>query len=130
MGIIMTMKKIIATENAPGAIGPYSQAVETDGMIFTSGQLGMDPSTGELKTGIEAQTAAALDNLKAILESEGLSLENVVKTMVFISDMDKFSAVNEVYKTYFTGSFPARSCIEAARLPKNALVEIEAVAVR
>ena len=124
------MKKIIATKNAPGAIGPYSQAVETDGMIFTSGQLGMDPSTGELKTGIEAQTAAALDNLKAILESEGLSLENVVKTMVFISDMDKFSTVNEVYKTYFTGSFPARSCIEAARLPKDALVEIEAVAVR
>ncbi|MBI9108148.1 MAG: RidA family protein [Spirochaetales bacterium] len=124
------MKKLIATENAPGAIGPYSQAVEVNGMIYTSGQLGIDPATGELPEGVEAQTEMALKNAEAILKSEGLSLANVFKTLVFIKDMNDFGKMNGIYSKFFSKDFPARSCVEVARLPKDGLVEIEVIAIR
>lgn len=123
------MKKIIATENAPGAIGPYSQAVKVNGLVYTSGQIGMDPATGNLSEGIEAQTEAALKNVEAILKTEGLSMPDVFKTLVFIKDMNDFSRMNEIYSTYFSSDYPARSCVEVARLPKDALVEIEVIAL-
>jgi len=125
------MRKVIETDKAPAAIGPYSQAIDTGGFIFTSGQIPVDPSTGEVvQGGIEAQTAQVLENLKQVLEAAGSSLPNVIKTTVFIKDMGSFSAMNKVYETYFTEPFPARSCVEVARLPKDVLVEIEAVAQR
>jgi 2-iminobutanoate/2-iminopropanoate deaminase len=122
------MKKIIVTDKAPGAIGPYSQGIVTDSMVYTSGQLPIDVKTGEMPSTIEGQAKQSLENVKAVLEAGGSSMENVVKTTVFLSDMNNFAAMNEVYKTFFKGEFPARSAIEAARLPKDALVEIEAVA--
>ncbi len=122
------MKKIIKTDKAPGAIGPYSQAIEINGLIYTSGQLGMDPGTGELASGIEAQTELALRNAEAILLSRNLSLSNVFKALVFIKDMNDFARMNKVYGTFFTDNYPARSCVEVARLPKDALVEIEVIA--
>lgn len=124
------MKKIIATQKAPGAIGPYSQAVEVNGFIYTSGQLPIDTATGEFPLGIEAQTEASLKNVQAILESEGLSMKNVVKALVFLKNMEDFPKMNGVYQTFFSDAFPARSCVEVARLPKDALVEIEVVAAR
>ena len=124
------MKKIIATENAPGAIGPYSQAVEVNGMVYTSGQLGINTATGEFAEGIEGQTEAALKNAEAILKEAGLSLKDVFKTLVFIKNMNDFGKMNEIYSKYFTGDFPARSCVEVARLPKDGLVEIEVIALR
>ncbi len=124
------MKKIIATENAPGAIGPYSQATEVNGFVYTSGQLGIDTATGELAAGVEAQTEAALKNAAAILAEAGLSLNDVFKTLVFIKDMNDFGKMNAVYSRFFTGDFPARSCVEVARLPKDGLVEIEVIAAR
>lgn len=124
------MKKIIATKNAPGAIGPYSQAVEVNGMIYTSGQIGMDPVTKELSEGVEAQTETALKNAEAILKSQGLTLSDVFKTLVFIKDMNDFSRMNAVYSRFFSSDFPARSCVEVARLPLDALVEIEVIALR
>lgn len=125
------MKKIISTTNAPSAIGPYSQATALPGMVFTSGQLGLDPATGAFpEGGVEAQTHCALSNLKNVLEAAGSSMDKVLKTTVFLSDMNNFAAVNAIYAQYFTeGSFPARSAVEVARLPKDALVEVEAVAV-
>ena len=99
-------------------------------VLFTSGQLGLDPATGELKEGVEAQTTQALENLKAVLEAAGLSMKNVVKTVVFLDNMGDFAAVNAIYATYFEGDTPARSCVQVAALPKGGLVEIEAVAVR
>ena len=121
-------KKIIHTEKAPQAIGPYSQAQVIGDLIFISGQIPLVPSTGELVTEIKAATKQSLENVKAILEEAGTSLENVVKTVVFIKDMNDFPLVNEVYGEYFTTNLPARSCVEVARLPKDALIEIEVIA--
>ena len=125
------MKTIISTEKAPAAIGPYAQAVEKGGLIFTSGQLPIDPATGAFPAGIEAQTAQSLNNVKAILAAAGVSMDAVLKTTVFLSDMNDFAAMNKVYATFFSeGCSPARSAVQAARLPKDALVEIEVVAAR
>ncbi|MDQ0196311.1 RidA family protein [Paenibacillus wynnii] len=121
-------KKQISTTNAPGAIGPYSQAITAGNWVYTSGQLGMNPETGDLAEGVQEQARQALNNLKAILEEAGASLDHVVKTTVFLKDMNDFVAVNEVYSTFFTEPYPARSAVEVARLPKDGLVEIEAVA--
>ena len=123
-------KTVITAQNAPAAVGPYSHAVMAGDVLFTSWQLGLDPATGELKEGVEAQTTQALENLKAVLEAAGLSMKNVVKTVVFLDNMGDFAAVNAIYATYFEGDTPARSCVQVAALPKGGLVEIEAVAVR
>lgn len=124
------MLKSVSTEKAPGAIGPYSQAIKVGDMLYTSGQLGMDPSTGELvNSDIKLETKRALDNLVAILEEAGASVETVVKTTVFVKDMNDFAKVNEVYSEYFSSHKPARSCVEVARLPKDGNVEIEAMAI-
>ena len=126
----MSEKKIIATTNAPGAIGPYSQAIAANGFVYTSGQLPIDPATGAFPEGIEAQTRQSLTNVKNILESAGSSMAKVVKTTVFLSDIANFGAMNEVYGTFFgEGGYPARSAVEVARLPKDAMVEIEVVAL-
>lgn len=123
------MTKIISTAKAPAAIGPYSQAVNIGALTFTSGQLPINPETGIMPDNISDQTRQSLENVKAILESAGLSMNNVIKTTVFLSDMNNFAAMNSVYAEFFKeGSFPARSAVEVARLPKDALVEIEAVA--
>lgn len=123
------MSRAIKTDKAPAAIGPYSQAIDTGTFIYTSGQIPVNPSTGEVVDGgIEQQTAQVLENLKNVLEAAGSSLSKVIKTTVFIKDMNSFSVVNEVYKEYFTEPYPARSCVEVARLPKDVLIEIEAVA--
>ena len=122
------MKKIIATNDAPAAIGPYSQAVELNGTLFISGQIPVNPATGEMPQGIEAQTRQVLKNIGAILEADGLTYNDVVKTTVMIANMADFAAMNAVYAEFFTEDKPARVCFQAAALPKNALVEIEAVA--
>ena len=124
------MKKIIATKNAPAAIGPYSQAVQAGNMLFASGQLGLDPATGQFpEGGVKEQTAQAFKNVKAILTEAGLTMDNVVKTTVFLADMGDFAAMNEVYVAQFEGTFPARSAVAVKTLPKNALVEVEVIAV-
>lgn len=124
------MKKVISTEHAPAAIGPYAQAVAANGMVYTSGQLPIDPATGAFPEGIAAQTRQSLTNVKAILAKAGVGMDRVVKTTVFLSDMNNFAAMNEVYAEFFSeGGYPARSAVEVARLPKDALVEIEVVAV-
>ncbi|MPY15444.1 RidA family protein [Paenibacillus glucanolyticus] len=123
-------KNIISTNQAPGAIGPYSQAVEINGLVYTSGQLGLNPETGEFGEGVQEQTKLSLSNVKAILEAAGTSLEQVVKTTVFLKDMNDFTAVNEVYGSFFAEPYPARSAVEVARLPKDGLVEIEVIAVK
>lgn len=120
----------VSTPNAPAALGPYSQAVDTGSTVYCSGQLGLDPATGNLADGVQAQTHQALKNLQAVLNEAGLSLDNVVKTTVFVQDLADFGTVNKIYGTYFHGGFPARSCVQIAALPKNALVEIECIAVR
>ncbi len=120
----------VSTPNAPAALGPYSQAVDTGSTVYCSGQLGLDPATGNLADDVQAQTHQALKNLQAVLNEAGLSLDNVVKTTVFVQDLADFGTVNEIYGTYFHGGFPARSCVQIAALPKNALVEIECIAVR
>ena len=123
------MKQIIATDKAPAAIGPYSQAVKTGNLIFTSGMIPIDPVTNTLvEGGIEVQATRAIENLKALLEASGSGLDKVVKTVVFIKDMNDFAKVNEIYATFFTDAYPARSCVEVARLPKDVLIEIEAIA--
>jgi len=125
------MKQIIATDAAPAAIGPYSQGVDGGGVVITSGQLPIDPATGAFPAGgIAGQTRQSLKNVQAVLAQAGLGLENVIKTTVFLQDMDDFAAMNEVYATFFPAEPPARSAVEVARLPKGALVEIEAIAVR
>ena len=124
------MKNQINTANAPGAIGPYSQAIDTGSMVFASGQLPIDPATGAMPADITMQTRQSLTNVKAILESAGLSMDNVVKTTVYLSDMADFTAMNAVYETFFQSPFPTRSAIAVKTLPKNALVEIEVIAVR
>ena len=122
------MIQTVATDKAPGAIGPYSQAKIVNGMVYTSGQLGMFPNDN-LPEGVQAQAIQSLTNIKNILEAAGSSMDKVVKTLVFIKDMNDFGKVNEVYGTFFKeGAYPARSCVEVARLPKDALVEIEVVA--
>ena len=123
------MKEIIATEKAPAAIGQYSQAVKVGNLLFTSGMIPIDPATNTLvEGGIEVQAERALENVKALLEASGTSLDKVVKTVVFIKDMNDFAKVNEIYAKYFTENFPARSCVEVARLPKDVLIEMEAIA--
>ena len=124
------MKKEIATTAAPGAIGPYSQAIDTGTFVFASGQLPVDPSTGTMPDDITAQTEMSLRNVAAVLAGAGLTLANVVKTTVFLADMGDFAAMNEVYARHFPAPFPARSAVAVRTLPKNALVEIEVVAVR
>lgn len=121
-------KKVVSTENAPGAIGPYSQAIRIGDKLFTSGQLPLNPQTGEMVTEIKAATKQSLENVKAILASEGFGMEDILKTTVFLKDMDDFAAMNEVYATYFVENPPARSAIQVAKLPKDAVVEIEVIA--
>ena len=124
------MKEIISTENAPGAIGPYSQAIKTGNMVFCSGQIPLDPKTGEfVSEKITEQTEQVLKNLSAVLEAAGSNLNNVVKTTVFLSDMNDFTAMNEVYAKFFSENKPARATVQAARLPRDARVEIECIAV-
>ncbi|GIP51196.1 RidA family protein [Paenibacillus vini] len=122
-------RKAIATNEAPGAIGPYSQAVQFGNMIFTSGQLGMN-SAGEFPPTVEEQAKQSLSNVKAILEAAGFGMEQIVKTTVYLQDMTDFASVNEVYATFFSEPYPARSAVEVAKLPKNGLVEIEVIAVK
>lgn len=124
------MKKTICSPKAPGAIGPYSQAVEANGMVFVSGQLPIDATTGVMAEGAEAQARQSLENMKHILEEAGLDMSNIVKTTVFLADMSFFADMNKVYATYFDGAFPARSAVAVKALPKDALVEIECIAVR
>ena len=150
------MKKVISTEKAPAAIGPYSQAIEVNGMVYTSGVIPVDPATGNIAEGVEAQAEQAfknlcdpvvpetgeipegsvaqakqaLTNLSNLLEAAGTNMDNVVKTTVFIKEMNDFSAINDVYKTFFTADFPSRSCVEVARLPKDVMLEIEAIAIK
>lgn len=122
------MKKEISTKNAPAAIGPYSQAIEVNGMLYTSGMIPINPATGELVTGsVEAQAEQALTNLKSLIEASGSSMDKVVKTVVFIKDMNDFAKINGIYEKYFTAPFPARSCVEVARLPKDVAIEVEAI---
>jgi 2-iminobutanoate/2-iminopropanoate deaminase len=124
------LKEIIQTEHAPQAIGPYSQAVRANGLIFASGQIPTDPQTGQFVAGgIAEQTEQVLKNLQAVLEAAGSGLANVVKTTVFLVDMKEFAAMNEVYGTFFSDQPPARATVEAARLPRDARVEIEAIAL-
>ncbi len=123
-------KELINTDKAPAAIGPYAQAIKVNGFLFTSGQIPIDPNTGDIVTGgIEAQATQVLNNLSAVLSAAGAGMQNVVKTTVFIKDMNDFPKLNAVYAQYFSEPYPARSTVEVARLPKDVLVEIEAVAV-
>ena len=125
------MKTIISTAKAPAAIGPYSQATDLGSLVITSGQLPIDPATGAFPEGVQEQTKQSLANVKAILEAAGLTMDSVVKTTVFLSDMNNFGAMNGVYAEFFTeGKYPARSAVEVARLPKDALVEIEVIACK
>lgn len=127
------MTQIINTENAPAAIGPYVQAVATGSLVFTSGQLPIDPATGEMPAEVAAQALQSLKNVQAIIEASGLTMNNVFKMTVFVKDLNTFATVNEVYQKFFDdlgAGYPARSCVEVARLPKDALVEIEAIARR
>ena len=124
------MKNVIATDKAPAAIGPYSQAIEVNGMVYTSGIIPVDPATGEIPEGAAAQADRVFKSMTALLESAGSSMKNVVKTTVFIKNMEDFAAINEVYAKYFPEPFPARSCIEVARIPKDVLLEAEAIAIK
>lgn len=123
-------RETISAKNTPAAVGPYVHAVLAGDMLFTSGQLGLDPVTGALPEGVEAQADQAIKNLRAVIEEAGMTLQNVVKTTVFLADINDFAAVNEIYARYFTGEVPARSCVQAAALPKGGLFEIEAIAVK
>lgn len=125
------MKKVIATTKAPAAIGPYNQAIQVGNMLFASGQLGLDPATGNFpEGGVKEQTIQSFQNVKAILEEAGSSINDVVKTTVFLADMADFAAMNEIYASQFEGDFPARSAVAVKTLPKNALVEVEVIAVK
>jgi 2-iminobutanoate/2-iminopropanoate deaminase len=124
------MMETVSTENAPGAIGPYSQAVKTGNLVFCSGQIPIDPATGEfVSNDVAEQTEQVLKNLTAVLEAAGTHLNNVVKTTVFLADMNDFAAMNEVYAKFFDTNKPARATVQAARLPKDARVEIECIAI-
>ena len=122
-------KQTVSTPNAPAAIGPYSQGVKVGNLIFTSGQLPMNPQSGELVADINGATKQSLDNVRAVLESAGSSMDKIVKTVVFLKDMNDFAAMNAVYATYFPSNPPARSAVQVARLPKDAILEIEAIAL-
>lgn len=122
--------KIIATEKAPAAIGPYSQAIEVNGMVYTSGIIPVDPATGNIPEGSVAQAEQAFLNMKNLLEAAGTDISQVVKTTVFIKEMNDFGAINEVYAKYFTEPYPSRSCVEVARLPKDVMLEIEAITLK
>ena len=124
------MKKAISTPKAPAAIGPYSQAIEVNGMVYTSGIIPVVPETGEIPEGSVEQAKQALTNLSHLLEAAGTNMDNVIKTTVFIKEMNDFGKINEVYQTFFHSDFPARSCVEVARLPKDVLLEIEAIALK
>ena len=122
------MKKVVVTDKAPGAIGPYSQGINVGDMFFFSGQIPVNPLTGEMPEGIEAQAKQSLDNVKALLESQGMDFSNVIKTTVFLADMNDFVTMNGIYATYFVEPYPARSAVQVAKLPKGALIEIEVIA--
>ncbi|MDD6305625.1 MAG: RidA family protein [Clostridiales bacterium] len=124
------MKTVISTDKAPAAIGPYSQAIEVNGMVYTSGIIPVVPETGEIPEGSVEQAKQALKNLSNLLQAAGSSMDKVVKTTVFIKEMNDFGAINEVYQTFFTDAYPARSCVEVARLPKDVMLEIEAIAIK
>ncbi|KGD76637.1 endoribonuclease L-PSP [Tatumella morbirosei] len=127
------MSRVISTDKAPAAIGPYVQAVDLGNMIITSGQIPVDPATGDVADDVAAQTRQSLANVKAIIEQAGLTVGDIVKTTVFVKDLNDFATVNATYEAFFTehqASFPARSCVEVARLPKDVKIEIEAIAVR
>lgn len=124
------MKNVISTDKAPAAIGPYSQAIEVNGMVFTSGQIPVNPATGEIAATVEEQAEQALKNVAAVLAAAGTGMENVIKTTVFIKEMNDFAKINEIYAKFFTGAYPARSCVEVARLPKDVLIEVEAIATK
>lgn len=124
------MKNVISTDKAPAAIGPYSQAIEVNGMVYTSGIIPVVPETGEIPEGSVEQAKQALTNLSHLLEAAGTNMDNVIKTTVFIKEMNDFGKINEVYQTFFHSDFPARSCVEVARLPKDVLLEIEAIALK
>jgi len=126
----MTTRQAVTSSGAPAAIGPYSQAIASDGTVFCSGQIGLDPTTGELVEGVEAQAERALRNLEAVLDAAGVTLTDVVKTTVFLADMGDFATVNAVYARFMPDPPPARSTVAVAGLPKGALVEIEAIARR
>ncbi len=124
------MKKVISTDKAPAAIGPYSQAIEVNGMVYTSGVIPVDPATGAIPEGSVAQAEQAFTNIKNLLEAAGSDMTKVIKTTVFIKEMNDFAAINEVYAKYFAEPFPSRSCVEVARLPKDVMLEIEAIALK
>lgn len=124
------MKKVVSTDKAPAAIGPYSQAIEVNNMVYTSGVIPVVPETGEIPDGSKAQAKQAFANLKNLLEAAGCGMDQVIKTTVFIKEMNDFAAINEVYAEYFPAPYPARSCVEVARLPKDVMLEIEAVAAK
>ena len=124
------MKKVVETKKAPGAIGPYSQGIDIGNLIFFSGQIPLNPETGEMPEGIEAQTKQALENVKGLLESQGLDFSHVVKTTVFLDNMDDFNTVNSIYAQHFVEPYPARSAVEVGRLPKGALIEVEIIACK
>jgi len=124
------MKKVIKTDKAPAAIGPYSQAIEVNGVVYTSGIIPVVPSTGEIPEGSVAQAKQAFENLSNLLDAAGCTMNDVVKTTVFIKEMNDFAKINEVYATFFEGDFPSRSCVEVARLPKDVMLEIEAIAIK
>ncbi|MDR0696223.1 MAG: RidA family protein [Christensenellaceae bacterium] len=124
------MKKAVYSSNAPEAIGPYSQGIKAGSLLFLSGQLPIDPKTGLLKEGIQEQTTQVLNNISAILESEQLTINDVLKTTVFLKNLSDFSAMNEIYAKFFAEPYPSRSTVEVAALPKNALVEIECIAIK
>ena len=119
--------KQISTNNAPAALGPYSQAIKSGNLLFCSGQIPADPATGSIPDGAQAQAEQSLTNLKSLIEAAGASIDNVIKTTVFIKDMNDFATINGIYAKYFTEPFPARTCIEVARLPKDVLFEVEAI---
>ena len=124
------MSKVISTDKAPAAIGPYSQAIEVNGMVFTSGVIPVDPQTGVIPATIEEQANQAFSNLKNLIEASGATIDKVIKTTVFIKAMNDFGKINEIYATYFKEPFPARSCVEVARLPKDVMLEVEAVVAK
>lgn len=124
------MKKVISTDKAPAAIGPYSQAIEVNGMVFTSGVIPVNPATGEIPEGVEAQADQAFKNMTELLKASGSDMGKVVKTTVFIKEMNDFGKINEIYAKYFSEPYPSRSCVEVARLPKDVLLEVEAIATK
>lgn len=124
------MKKVISTKKAPAAIGPYSQAIEVNGIVYTSGIIPVNPQSSEIPDGVENQAEQALSNLSELLKEAGSGMEQVIKTTVFIKNMNDFTKINEIYAKFFTGEYPARSCVEVARLPKDVLIEIEAIALK